>query len=134
MNREIKFRAWTGAIMEYNVMVGFLGAFYAQGMDDKDAACISPYNTKYPGEVPVMQYTGLKDKNGKDIYEGDVVSREETKCNEPSTAFYEVVFGEGRYALKTIKSTIFIGGAICHVLDEIEVIGNIHENPELLKV
>ena len=47
MEREIKFRVWTGQEMEHRIMVGFLGAFYVQGIDEKDSASMSPFNTKY---------------------------------------------------------------------------------------
>ena len=73
MSREIKFRAWNGASMEINVMAGFLGAFYVQGIDPEDSASMSPFNTKLEG-VELMQFTGLHDRNGKEIYEGDIVT------------------------------------------------------------
>lgn len=63
MMREIKFRVWNGLEMEYRIMAGHLGAFYAPNLDPGDSACICTNNTIYPKETPVMQYTGLHDKN-----------------------------------------------------------------------
>lgn len=80
------------------------------------------------GTSPIlMQYTGLKDKNGKEIYEGDVVSSGAGRVKE-------VVFNQSEFktsiALKsTTGSLIDIG---TNASNEIEVIGNIYEKPELL--
>ena len=74
-----------------------------------------------------MQYTGLKDKNGKEIYEGDIV-----KCHDHPTdvdsATGEVYYQQGAYRVKdTICALADFGTAWT------EIIGNIHETPELLK-
>lgn len=115
MKRAIKFRVWNGRQMEYNVIVGFLGVFYVQGLDEKDYASLSPFNTKYPEETPLMQFTGLLDKNGKEIYEGDIV-----KCDE---LIMTVEFVQSSFC-KCNES----GNWIIHSHDNIEVIGNIYEH------
>jgi hypothetical protein len=77
----------------------------------------------YGGE-PVMQYTGLKDKNGKEIYEGDVV-----KCDGEVTAVTYEDYGFAPFVYQIPNA--------CDAYSEweyksIEVIGNIYENHELL--
>ncbi|HHQ0469908.1 TPA: YopX family protein [Listeria innocua] len=75
-------------------------------------------------DVVLMQYTGLKDKNGKKIFEGDVGWDEHNEC-------YGVVkFEEGKflYVWENIAEDLW------EVADSIEIYGNIHENPDLLEV
>ena len=74
----------------------------------------------------LMQCTGLKDKNGKLIYEGDIIQENWHK--------YILEWGNGAYVIKDIKrgtSYMFTSGICKH---KSEVIGNIYENPELLEV
>lgn len=81
-------------------------------------------------DVKLMQYTGLKDKNGKEIYEGDVVNYSHPRTNE---IIRTVTFKHGAFGIEGIyeKTHIIFG----NILDShIEVIGNIYENPELLTV
>jgi len=142
MKREIKFRVWTGQKMEYNIMAGFIGAFYVQGMDEKDSASMNPYNTIYPEDTPVMQFTGLKDKNGKEIYEGDVLkyTQHPGYIMEDSIMVVKFNSSNGSFGYNILGSMFpeVIMPFSQHdevqedVLNHCEVIANIYETPELL--
>ena len=94
---------------------------------------------------PIMQCTGLKDKNGKLIYEGDIVKYAEFDWTDFSfkdweTEIAQVVWGntyDNYYPAFDLKDTDFDGtNAFAYLFNEgwtIEVIGNIYENPELLE-
>ena len=72
--------------------------------------------------LELMQFTGLKDKNKKEIYEGDIVE------STDKTARYEIVFLEGSYMARSIKLKDYYDDiSMFH-----KVIGNIYENPELI--
>lgn len=71
----------------------------------------------------LMQYTGLKDRNGKDIYEGDILSRKNLK--------YIVKWSSNHMFALTVDNMEV--GMLCEVTtEEFEIVGNIYENPELL--
>lgn len=111
MSREIKFRAWdTDGTMYYSEINGEwnIGTFGVQ--------------CRYCGNR-IMQYTGLKDKNGTEIYEGDIDNRKRVCEYFPNLGCFG--FKNPKYAPIT-----FLGQFIASSRNV--VIGNIYENPELL--
>ena len=123
-----KFRAWTeeGKVMYYDVY------------PFKDNTLLLSYDEIAFDEVPasdfiLMQSTGLKDKNGKEIFEGDIV-KYEAGCN---TVTEEVAYDKN-FAGFGVRDAdidiIFTFLQLADVVDliSLEVVGNIYENPELL--
>ena len=110
--REIKFRAWENNIKRM-VPACRVTDGYFQLQDGRNCG-------------PFMQYTGLKDKNGVEIYEGDVIK---TRWDDVGA----VVFT--RRAWFVIDKIFEDAGDRLlgnWISDSLEVIGNIHENPELV--
>ena len=117
-NREIKFRAWD--ISDKDKGAYMLGPY---NLTD------SIFNNKDIRSMILMQYTGLKDKNGKEIYKGDIVKN----CNPKSMALHETAdvnyhSGIGGFTIifESIGQDKMLG-----LYSDLEIIGNIYENPEL---
>jgi len=117
--RELKFRVWDYDSLEmvYNVSIPSEYNGYIEDSIGKER------------EWFLMQYTGLKDKNGKEVYESDIVQREgdwppqEVKMEWMDVDAFEVL---GWNVWTFIGDYDKIDGA--RIQSEIEVIGNIHEN------
>ncbi len=126
MNREIKFRAiradngeWVYGDLEHNPA--------------KDITRIHTYDTdgNYEGQhivtpESVCQFTGLRDNNGQEIYEGDILGFPKDNYFLPET----IIFREGCF----IAKDDCIDTAMCEIdTDYRIIIGNIYDNPELVK-
>lgn len=128
MSREIKFRVWDKDLKKMHICGENQHDSISFSYLENEAHYYNLQNgcgssTDGSGTYELMQYTGLKDKNGKEIFEGDVV-----KCFKIHNSI--VCMAEYAWGLKT-KTLGFI--PFSEIYGHFEVIGNIYENPELLE-
>lgn len=123
--REIKFRAWDA---DNKKMISVFEP-EEQGKREYYPFVIPIGFSHYDkSKITLLQFTGLKDKNNKEIYEGDVVTRTRF-LSGGDTGRYEVYFEDGCFLLKPELTIIH---DYLHNANNVEVIGNIYENPELI--
>lgn len=140
--RPLKFRAWNkkeGMFIPY--FHGTLGnvvenesIYYSKEAFEKDMS------TDGFGDYPttLMQFTGIKDKNGKEIYEGDILKyrfEDKEEINSLSTGIVEVIWSDLSLGFRVTDHDEHYTFEIWDDPEmwEFEVIGNIYENKELLK-
>ena len=122
MTREIKFRAWDidkGMSKEFTIFeIG----------DDNGRQYIGDYGRIYDNTI-ILQFTGLKDKNGNLIYEGDIVKCFDTAGEEVYNHkielpdFYREIWSDTEWDEEKKERTD---------ITKVEIIGNVHKSPELL--
>lgn len=125
--REIKFRAWLPKAnkMEYDIQ------------QDNDLGDIITDHNYDNGNYILMQYTGLKDWDEKEVFEGDIIQYLYDGCNENDQYIVEWDEENLQFAFKNTKKEEYMALEDMYDCDygkhSIRVIGNIYDNPELIK-
>jgi uncharacterized phage protein (TIGR01671 family) len=143
--RQIKFRAWDHLTKQFIetgfhvigevTMFGCIEDFIFENKGDRESS-LERFN-----DVEVTQFTGLKDKNGKDIYEADVMKIQlpmggfwgNIKASKVGEVFYEPDYG-GFIVKWEYSKNQHHERLTCDIACEAEILGNIYENKELLNL
>ena len=122
-----RYRAWDNVKKEmFKDTFAITESWQVVVVEQEDVMC--PPDYVFVDNLVIMQSTGLKDKNGKEIFEGDIVKMAKDVYSE--LTYYEVVRHRGgayRLESKQHGCELWLRHADC------EVVGNIYENPELLE-
>ena len=122
MTREIKFRAWDKTDKRW---------LESQEFSISGNGGIQTFGVYHPCDV--MQFTGLLDKNGREIYEGDIIK---TMMHYADDDGNPVDGQEKTFTVKWVESKgmQYVGLSLfpCDDIYQLEIIGNIYENPELI--
>lgn len=148
--REIKFRAWSEedeVMLTADNMQGFLDIY--MDVFTGEAYWRNQLETEFYGAL--MQYTGLKDKNGNEIFEGDILKITNTKrfCGKDYTCYSEVKVIDGHVyvwphpivdgEIKRFGAKLLFSGMAKYIkdkgvaTDDVKIVGNIYENEKLLE-
>ncbi len=139
MNREIKFRIWADNKFYNKCLVG-----NTNNTNDEKWTCPMVWLEKQKEWVHcdngiICQYTGLHDKNGKEIYEGDIVLYQDWEMvyegggNDSFINKGIVEYCEDNCCFNvTERQTVDLADVLYKDNEDLEVIGNIYDNPELL--
>jgi uncharacterized phage protein (TIGR01671 family) len=125
MKRETKYKFWTGSEM---LTEGFFinpDGIVWSWIDYK-------HTSSFVQKGELIQYTGLKDKNGTEIYEGDVVKYNRNEYYRDAEETSEVKYDGYGFAPMKYHRNIEDDSFYSCLISDIEVIGNVFENPELI--
>jgi uncharacterized phage protein (TIGR01671 family) len=130
MNRELRFRAW----IVTNYPEPMLNEPYMAIQGNPDLETLQSFMHHYGDEPKLMQFTGLKDKNNIDIYEGDIVNAAWMHHGEPGEQFRAFIIYNEHTGSYRIGYDSLGGGSQDEIYPryQVEVIGNIYENKNLL--
>lgn len=126
MSREIKFRTFFNGMMSKPFKFG-------------EAVRFPDGSASVGRNFELMQFTGLRDANGVEIYEGDLIKAVSRESPHDTLAIYEVVYDSviamfvGHFTKPLMLAQAPFNHSICELRFSALVIGNIYEHPELLK-
>ena len=117
--RDVKFKFWLGHTKK---MIGPI-----------HLSEVGKIILEFTDDIIELQFIEKQDNKGVDAYDGDIIEYKYLECNGDisyGTAF--IFYKEGIPKLKVINCDIFKKGSIIYMVEDFEIIGNIHSNPELL--
>jgi len=131
--RPIKFRVWethSNSWVTEGLWISMSGVLYEMNTDTKECWCTDITKVMFENRYILCQFTGLLDKLGHEIYEGDIV-----KQSWPYAGIIEKVEWdkEGSGFIPFTKPGMGGHEWESQTASDCEIIGNIHENPELLE-